>query len=331
MVKLQYNMKKPKIDAKDRKILYELDLDARQSFSEIGKKVGLSKEVVNYRIKQMEKKGIIKGYHTIMDMSRLGYLSFRFFIRLHNTTIEKEKEIVSYLVNHKLVGWLVSCHGNWDINMWVNVKTVGDFNNFFRDLMEKYQNYFAKKWVSVFIKVLEYKQAYLVGKKMNDLEGLSIITHSGKASLDEMDWRILKLMSKNARIQLLDLANKLGVTAKAVSYRIKKLINEKVILGYRVILDLGLLGYQYHKVHLSLKDVSKKRLKDLMNYAKVHPNVLFVDEMVGGADFETEFHVESTEQLYEILDDLRNRFADIIDNVETVHYTKEYKFEYFPG
>ena len=36
------------VDLKDRKILYELDLNCRQSNAQIGKKVGLSKEVVTY-------------------------------------------------------------------------------------------------------------------------------------------------------------------------------------------------------------------------------------------------------------------------------------------
>jgi len=35
-----------KLDLKDRKILYQLDLNPRQSNAEIGKKVRLSKEVV---------------------------------------------------------------------------------------------------------------------------------------------------------------------------------------------------------------------------------------------------------------------------------------------
>jgi len=48
------------IDLKDRKILYELDLNARQSLNEIGKKVGLNKDSVAYRIKRMEDEGIIK-------------------------------------------------------------------------------------------------------------------------------------------------------------------------------------------------------------------------------------------------------------------------------
>jgi DNA-binding Lrp family transcriptional regulator len=47
------------LDLKDRKILYELDLDSRQSFRSIGKKVGLSKDTVASRIKSLIQDGII--------------------------------------------------------------------------------------------------------------------------------------------------------------------------------------------------------------------------------------------------------------------------------
>ena len=62
----------PKIDLKDRKILFELDKNARISYAQIGKKVGLSTEVVHYRIKRFEEKGIITNFsdnviNTILD------------------------------------------------------------------------------------------------------------------------------------------------------------------------------------------------------------------------------------------------------------------------
>ena len=38
------------IDLKDRKILYQLDSNCRQSNTQIGKNVGLKKDVVSYRI-----------------------------------------------------------------------------------------------------------------------------------------------------------------------------------------------------------------------------------------------------------------------------------------
>ena len=48
------------LDVKDKKILYHLNLDCRQSMNSLSKKIGLAKEVIAYRIKRLEEKGIIK-------------------------------------------------------------------------------------------------------------------------------------------------------------------------------------------------------------------------------------------------------------------------------
>ena len=66
-----------KIDIKDRKILYQLDLDSRQSFRSIGRKVGLSKDVVISRVKKLQDKGIIIKFYTRFDNSKLGLIAMR--------------------------------------------------------------------------------------------------------------------------------------------------------------------------------------------------------------------------------------------------------------
>ena len=85
-----------KLDKKDKQILYQLDLDSRQSYKQIGKKSKLSREVVQYRIKQLEKKGIIRGYQTLIDVSKLGYLNCRFFIKFQKDSPEEENLVIEY-------------------------------------------------------------------------------------------------------------------------------------------------------------------------------------------------------------------------------------------
>ena len=50
------------LSKKDLKILQQLDLNLRVSYSQIGRKTRLSKETVQYRIKQLEKNKFITGY-----------------------------------------------------------------------------------------------------------------------------------------------------------------------------------------------------------------------------------------------------------------------------
>ena len=55
------------------KILRELQQDARISFSELGRRVGLSSPAVAERVKKMEEAGIICGYHAKLDREKIGH------------------------------------------------------------------------------------------------------------------------------------------------------------------------------------------------------------------------------------------------------------------
>ena len=55
------------IDEIDNQIVNLLRENARLSYSEIGEKVGLTRVAVKNRVKSLEEKGIIKGYHAEID------------------------------------------------------------------------------------------------------------------------------------------------------------------------------------------------------------------------------------------------------------------------
>lgn len=61
------------IDAYNRKILMELQYDGRISYTELGKKVGLTGPAVKERVHKLEEAGVIKGYRVRLDLSKLGY------------------------------------------------------------------------------------------------------------------------------------------------------------------------------------------------------------------------------------------------------------------
>ena len=58
------------LDELDNKILEVIKDNARMSYSDIGEKVGVSRVAVRNRMEAMEKKGVIKGYKTIIDETK---------------------------------------------------------------------------------------------------------------------------------------------------------------------------------------------------------------------------------------------------------------------
>ena len=60
------------LDDVDRKILRELQRDARVSFKAIAQKVGLSEATIFVRVKKMQEKGVIQSFTTIIDPKAVG-------------------------------------------------------------------------------------------------------------------------------------------------------------------------------------------------------------------------------------------------------------------
>ncbi len=60
------------LDAKGWKLLQELQENARTSFAELGRRVGLSTPAVAERVRNLEAAGIVTGYRAEVDLGRLG-------------------------------------------------------------------------------------------------------------------------------------------------------------------------------------------------------------------------------------------------------------------
>jgi Lrp/AsnC family transcriptional regulator, regulator for asnA, asnC and gidA len=62
----------PEIDDIDKKIISQYVADARQSYHQVAKKIGVAVSTVQARTKKLEKEGIIKGYTAVLDYEQLG-------------------------------------------------------------------------------------------------------------------------------------------------------------------------------------------------------------------------------------------------------------------
>ena len=318
-----------KLDLKNRKLLYELDINSRQSFHELAKKIGLSKDSVIYRIEKLKNDGIIKRFHTIIDVGKLGFISFRLYLKLRNSNPKKENELIEFLKKRGIVTWIVSIDGDYDIGIWILVKNISEMNQLWKSLLKKYSNNIEKRNLTIFTKVSYFPRVYFLDKKSNSDEYV-FITEPSEVKFDKIDLEILKLMSGNARVPIIDLADKLKMTTKTISSRIKELESKKIIVGYRTMFDLEKLEEQYFKVFIMTHNVTEQKERDFRLFIKQHPRVIYDNEVLGGADFEIEIQVESLIQLREFLNEMKEKFSDIINNYSTMLFYKEHKYIFFP-
>ncbi|WP_339529344.1 Lrp/AsnC family transcriptional regulator [Pseudomonas mucidolens] len=70
------------LDRLDKRLLAELQVDARLSFAELGRRVGLSTPAAAERVRKLEDQGVLRGYRAELDSHSMGY-PVTAFIRLY--------------------------------------------------------------------------------------------------------------------------------------------------------------------------------------------------------------------------------------------------------
>lgn len=61
------------MDDIDRELLSLLQEDARVSYADLGRQVGLSAPAVTERVRRLEQSGVVTGYHAAVDLKKAGY------------------------------------------------------------------------------------------------------------------------------------------------------------------------------------------------------------------------------------------------------------------
>ncbi len=322
-------MLKQKLDLKDRKILYQLDINCRQSDSEIGKKVRLSKQTVAYRIKRLIKEGYITRFSTVIDTYKLGISKYKLYISFENADKETINKITKYFIKHKKTEWIATCSGRWDLIAGYIVKDKYEFEKELKELNEKFSKYISTKETTISLGVPHFRKEYLLDNKIHE----PIVEQGGnlKLTIDKTDEEIIKVLVNNARMPIVEIAEKLNSTPRIINYRIKNLKKQKIILMNKIFLDLNKFNWIYCKALITFKNLNKEKYKEFFNYCSEIKNLTYIINCIGSWDIELDFEIENFNEFHKIMLNIRDKFSSIIKNYDFVVVMNEDKLDYYPG
>jgi DNA-binding Lrp family transcriptional regulator len=318
-----------KIDETDRKILYELDLNSRQPISQISKKTDIHENSIKYRIKKLEKLGVINNYYTVIDSLKLGYLPVKIYLKFEYNTPKIEREIINFFTQNTQTWWIASLDGRFDLAVHLLVKNYKLFSDFWDVILEKFNNYIGEVLFAQYFSLTSFEYSYLSNKDFIEKRKNFTIVNDGKIiKIDDSNYRILKLIAPNARINLSKLAEILSLTPEAITYRLKQLEKLHIIQGYRVNIDLYKIGYKNFKVDIFLGDY--KLRNEIIEYIKNNNNLVFICKSAGVSHLELGFHLVDINYLFDIINDLKIRFPRAIKNYYYLQVNKQHKWDFLP-
>jgi len=105
-------------------------------------------------------------------------------------------------------------------------------------------------------------------------------------ALDKIDWDILKALQEDARIPIVDLADRVGLSASPCARRVKRLESDGVIVRYATVIDQKTIGLPVNVFcHVTLERQVKGALETFQAAVLKRPEVMECYLMTGEADY----------------------------------------------
>ncbi len=315
------------LDIKDKKLLYELDLNARLSIRQLSKKIGLSQEATRYRINRLQENKVILGFVTHLNFVKLGYFGYAVYCRYSAITEEKKQELKHFLKEHEKIYWVADYGGRFDLSFSIFAKSPLEFDEILSSILGEYSKFLTEITLITKLDPHKYPRDYLSPKNKTNGEKINRKLYL----LNNIEEKILKQLATNARITAAEIARKINKPLSTVIYTVRKLENNQIIGGYTTIIDPTSFGYQAFQLNIITQNINQEKLKKLFAYCNYHPNIILAIKVLGNWNIEIIYEVENAKKMQEHIIDLRNKFSDIIKDIELLNFFEDYiKLNHYP-
>lgn len=123
--------------------------------------------------------------------------------------------------------------------------------------------------------------------------------------LDDLDIKVLKILQKKGRTKRNELADAAGMSLPAISERLNKLEEKKIIEGYYAKLNRKAFGYDIMAYILVMME-SSKHYKSLISHVEKLPQILECHSVLGEGSHLLKAISKNTESLEKLLGEIQS-------------------------
>ena len=316
-----------RLNKKDLRLLFELDSNYRRPYSKIGRKIRMSPQLINYKVKSLFSEGAIISYFPLMDYSRLGYLGFRVFFNINYFSREKFLQMVEKIKGNGNIMSVMECDGRYDLMTLFVSKNPSSFNKSLRELIASHPKQLKNCTVLTTVVEHHFPRSYLVGKAPD--RDIVIGGDRETMQFDETDKTILDALIKGKK-SIVEISGAAKVTPKTALSRLKALEKRGVIMGYTTAINARKIGFSTDKILIKYYAISVAREGELAAFCRNHPNIIELTKTFGEWDLELTVETRTREEFRNVCMTLREKFEDVIMDFDNFRVFKIHKNRTLP-
>lgn len=317
------------IDTLDRKILSGLDFGARQGLAPLTKLLSISPQLLDYRLKSLRKRGVLIGFRPVIDSFKLGFLYYRLFVCLSDTSAQRMRRIATFAKNTRQVLWCYQMNGRFNLVLSFWARSARDFEQLTDTFLTKHGDAIEDYNQDQIYRLRHFGIDRLLGGKKSHIVDIeeSIETYT----IDALDQSILRALTVDSRQPYSKLAQECKSSDKVIAYRVERLEDRHIIRGYRPIINWPLLGKYHWKVFLRLNLQKRGVVNKVLEYVYRSPEVFCTLHGVGfPGEVDIELVLDSYQGLFAYIERLQQAFPGCVKKFEQLEFTAVHKVDYLP-
>ena len=316
---------------KEKKIISSVHLQANAPVAQIAQETGLRSHVVRYTLNRLKEQGILTPMVCI-DPYALGLDYYgAYFSYLCQSDKDREK-LLALLLKSPEIALASEYAGEFQYHAAAFVSKVEDMDHVFGRIAKLCKGQFLNKVLATRVRWSVFQHKFLAAH-----ESAVSSYHFGRKqskhkafALDEEDRKILSQLTSSPQPPIMSIARALELPRATIEYRIKRLEDAGVIVGYMYIVPFAKCGLYSWRLLLWQKHSSEEFCQSLFSFAASHPNIKTIAHCLGNWDYEIRFVSENPEELPSLVQSVYSRFSDQIASSKLLTYVRRHKFCMYP-
>jgi Lrp/AsnC family transcriptional regulator for asnA, asnC and gidA len=289
----------------DEKILKDLLIDGRKSFTQIAIECGQNKATIFRRFRELEKSGVIVGATLQVNYKKLKYAGIATTLisvlpnELLNTldNISKIPEVGSYC--YQLFG------STYNIQILSLLKDIRDLNRIRQLIYKQNEIITSQTYLWIDVRNTPANMFNDFARKEPQFSYKSPVISQAITEIDDIDHKIIELLGNDGRLPFYEISRRIGVSTQTVAKRYRNLKENNIVKSV-IQTNYAMFGFEAW-VEFAITLTDPNTINSVADAFTNLPRVVLVAKLSGNFDLAVDALLKSFKEFYE----LNNRILQI--------------------
>lgn len=295
----------------ERALLRGLERDGRTPLGRIAKRHRISPQALHYALQSLASKELLSGTKALIDYARLGMIQFKVYFKVAYVHEERIHALVSALRASPHSSIVATIGGRHDLLCGFYAPNPSQFNKMLRALIAEHDEILRYTILTCVVNRW-WGRRYAVA----DLPEFIYGGDRPVERLSETELHVLRRLGTDGRMSAVAIGAG-ELSAKHVIEVTKRLRRKEVVLTTIPLVNTETMGGS-HAFLVIRYHLSGSREPAFIEYLHTIPHVVGITKTFGEWDVEIEVEAEHEKQLRQLELDLRQRFPELIHDLDRI-------------